>query len=331
MPETITKKLTSIQTNFLKKFAEKLDNFGVVAGVFDLSGGIIPGVLSVDREVGIRRLWQYAENVCDETDDSPHRRGENDRIIVCCLNSEGERVCILAVDLSGVENVELRKLHDYCHEHELDFGELSNILKQGNRDFAYVSEMLATAMADFENITRSSRQIEQVSTELAQTYEELVLLYNMSTNMKVTQSNSTYLQIACDQITQMVNVEGIAIFLEKQGQYGSELVLTAGAGVFVMDQMTVDRLQFRLTSALESGKEVLLDSDVDSHFKYEWPDQIRNLIAVPLMGNDHLIGLMVATNIIGKADFDSIETKLFNSVANQCAVFVENGRLFGDL
>ena len=32
MPETITKKLTSIQTNFLKKFAEKLDNFGVVAG-----------------------------------------------------------------------------------------------------------------------------------------------------------------------------------------------------------------------------------------------------------------------------------------------------------
>jgi HD-GYP domain-containing protein (c-di-GMP phosphodiesterase class II) len=40
---------------------------------------------------------------------------------------------------------------------------------------------------------------------------------------------------------------------------------------------------------------------------------------------------MVATNIVDKPDFDSIDANLFNLVANQCAVFIENGRLFGDL
>jgi HD-GYP domain-containing protein (c-di-GMP phosphodiesterase class II) len=44
-----------------------------------------------------------------------------------------------------------------------------------------------------------------------------------------------------------------------------------------------------------------------------------------------MIGLMVAVNRIDKQDFDSTDAKLFNSVANGCAVFVENGRLFTDL
>jgi HD-GYP domain-containing protein (c-di-GMP phosphodiesterase class II) len=40
---------------------------------------------------------------------------------------------------------------------------------------------------------------------------------------------------------------------------------------------------------------------------------------------------MVAINRIDKADFDSTDIKLFTSVASGCAVFIENGRLFGDL
>ena len=70
---------------------------------------------------------------------------------------------------------------------------------------------------------------------------------------------------------------------------------------------------------------------MDGPFKYEWPDRINNILAVPLNGADSMIGLMVATNILDKPDFDSTDVKLFNTVAHQCAVFMENGRLFGDL
>jgi HD-GYP domain-containing protein (c-di-GMP phosphodiesterase class II) len=170
-----------------------------------------------------------------------------------------------------------------------------------------------------------------IGSELARTYEELVLLYNMSTNMKVTQSNATYLQRACDQITQRIAVEGIAIYLEKKDSYGESLLLTAGSGLVLIEQEMVDILQMHLTEELKNNKDALLDSNIDSPFKYSWPDTVKNIIAVPLMGNEKMFGFMVATNIMNKQDFDSNEVKLFSSVANQCAVFVDNGKLFSDM
>jgi putative nucleotidyltransferase with HDIG domain len=44
-----------------------------------------------------------------------------------------------------------------------------------------------------------------------------------------------------------------------------------------------------------------------------------------------ITGFMVAINRTDKPDFDSTDAKLFNSVANGCAIFVDNGRLFKDL
>ncbi len=101
----------------------------------------------------------------------------------------------------------------------------------------------------------------------------------------------------------------------------------------------------RLAEEINSGKEALLDSEVDSPFKYDWLDSIGNIIAVPLYGKDRtgahfakgaengnlMTGLMVAINRVDKADFDSTDVKLFNSVANSCAVFVENSTLFKGL
>ena len=64
---------------------------------------------------------------------------------------------------------------------------------------------------------------------------------------------------------------------------------------------------------------------------------------MPLFGNDKsaalqgpsdkgfIAGLMVAINRLDKPDFDSTDIKLFNSVANGCAVFIENGKLFRDI
>jgi len=155
--------------------------------------------------------------------------------------------------------------------------------------------------------------------------------------MKVTESDSNYLQMACDNLTDIVSVAGIAILLERVMDEQRHLVLTAGSGVIDVDERMAALLQDRLMEQMSNGKEALLDSEVDSPFTYEWPENIENIIAVPLYGKDRgssessMIGLMAAINRTGKDDFDSTDVKLFNSVANGCAVFVENGRLFLDL
>ena len=184
-----------------------------------------------------------------------------------------------------------------------------------------------------------------IGTELSQVYEELVLLHKLSTNMKVTERDANFLQMACDSLTDIVCVEGIAILVEKAVDSQKRLVLTAGSGLIDLDERMSAVLHSRLEAEINNGKEALLDSEVDSPFKYDWSDNVRNIIAVPLFGKDKatsylaqgaqndscIIGLMVAINRIDKPDFDTTDVKLFNSVANDCAVFIENGRLFGDL
>jgi HD-GYP domain-containing protein (c-di-GMP phosphodiesterase class II) len=184
-----------------------------------------------------------------------------------------------------------------------------------------------------------------VSTELARVYEELVLLHRISTNMRVTEADSNFLQMACDSLTEIILVEGIAILLEKNIDNEQQLVISAGSGLIDINEEIAAILHSRLTDEINSGKEALLDSEVDSPFKYSWADNIKNIIAVPLCvkekgeihiaggirNGSYITGLMVAINRIGKQDFDSTDVKLFNSVASGCAVFIENGRLFKDL
>jgi HD-GYP domain-containing protein (c-di-GMP phosphodiesterase class II) len=205
--------------------------------------------------------------------------------------------------------------------------------------------MLRLLAEKFQAETKAEEQIEMVSTELAQTYEELVLLHRLSTNMKVTEADSNFLQMACDSLTEIVFVEGIAILLEKTIDDSQQWVVAAGSGLIDIDEETAAILHSRLTEEISSGKEALLDSEVDSAFRYDWPSRIKNIIAVPFFGKDKaeshfaggtqngncIMGLMVAINRIGKQDFDSTDVKLFNSVAGGCAVFIENGRLFKDL
>jgi HD-GYP domain-containing protein (c-di-GMP phosphodiesterase class II) len=206
-------------------------------------------------------------------------------------------------------------------------------------------EILRLFAERFRNNLKSEEQIEKIGTELARVYEELVLLHKISTNMRVTEADSNFLQMACDSLTEIIFVEGIAILLEKTVDEEQRLVVAAGSGLIDIDEQMAAILHSRMTEEIHSGKEALLDSEVDSPYKYNWPENIKNIIAVPLCGKDkaesqisgrnqngsYIMGLMVAINRIGKQDFDSTDVKLFNSVASGCAVFIENGRLFKDL
>ncbi len=208
-----------------------------------------------------------------------------------------------------------------------------------------LSEMLRLIALNHQTTLRTEEQIETVGVELARVYEELVLLHKISMNMRVTESDTNFLQLACDSLTDIILVEGIAVLLERVVEGDRRFVVAAGSGLIDIDDHMAMALHSRLSDELARGQEALLDSEVDTPFRYEWPASVRNLIVVPLCAKDKgesgsghrakggvsIIGLMVAVNRIDKPDFDSTDIKLFTSVASGCAVFIENGRLFNDL
>ncbi|AQT68909.1 Cyclic di-GMP phosphodiesterase response regulator RpfG [Anaerohalosphaera lusitana] len=331
MPETITKTLAGSQLEHLTKLKQGVEPLGAHVALFDQHGSCLYSSQCRDEAEQIEKIKYCVDKTLEVQSDRVCEFTEYLGTLSSRVNLDGQQNGVLIVDAQDYIDRHKHKTAAFCHEHGLEPTQCEQIFDMWDGTKIILGEMLRSAAESMESASRNDQQIEIVSTELAQTYEELVLLYNMSTNMKVTQSNATYLQMACDQVTQMVDVEGIAVFMEKSEGFTKSFCLTAGSGVVMIDQALADIVQARLSEELRRGQEALLDSDIDSPFSYDWPESLKNIIAVPLQNSERMIGFMVATNIINKSDFDSNEVKLFNSVANQCAVFIDNGRLFGDL
>ncbi|MDD5327779.1 MAG: HD domain-containing protein [Phycisphaerae bacterium] len=328
MLNTIERKLTLLQLHELKKFGDKMKKFGVNFAACNAEGEIIllceGGKFKSSKkqliELSRRALNQNNKAGSTETDTQLCRFDEDSQLLATVLKSDGEAIGAALIDLGREQ--------------------------QGTScEGRWASEMLKLWTGNFYVTAEAEKQIEMVSNELAQTYEELVLLHKISINMKITEPDANFLQMACDSLAGIVSVEGMAILLEKTVEGEKRLVLSAGLGLIDLNERTADTLKNRLAEELNSGHEALLDSEVDSHFKYDWPKNIKSIIAVPFWGKGRpashfaeemqtggsIIGLMVAINRIDKPDFDSTDAKLFNSVANGCAIFIDNGRLFRDL
>lgn len=349
MSDTGRQTLSSSQLCELEAFGSRINRFGANFAVCNISGEV---VLLSEAGTFKSSKTQLAEYVKHTLDQNNNRNNPN--VAESPVKQYDDKGIVLAIVLNST-----------CHSSNcrqavavvlIDLGEIKSSLSSDmpsnlddinpvRTEREYFVEMLHLFAEKLQAEAKTEEQIEKVSTELAQTYEELVLLHRLSTNMKVTEADSNFLQMACDSLTEIVSVEGIAILLEKSIDDERHWIIAAGSGLIDIDEQKAAILHSRLIEEINSGKEALLDSEVDSSFKYDWPSQINNIIAVPLFGKEQseshfsgrnqtcntIMGFMVAINRVGKQDFDSTDVKLFNSVAGGCAVFIENGRLFKDL
>jgi HD-GYP domain-containing protein (c-di-GMP phosphodiesterase class II) len=333
MPDTLTAGLTASEMRELKDFGARLAALGVNFAVCDFEGRPLLLCKTGGFETDSARLAKIARDCLKnlpnkkeepQDDSSPSSASRYlSAVLVPLTGTKKQTGFAVVIDLGGTPDI-------------------------NNQQQAHIlSELLRLFKEKFISQRKSTEQMDMISSELAQTYEELVLLYKISTNMEIVEPDANFLQMACDSLTEIVSVEGIAILQEKTADDKSRFVLIAGAGVIDIDDRTTSLLYSRLQQEMNKGKEVLLDSEVDGPFRHEWPKNIRNIIVVPLSGKNktrssqeagprqpganRIIGMLVAVNRLDKPDFDSTDAKLFTSVASECAVFVENNRLFGDL
>ncbi len=269
--ETMTRPLSVEQLDSLQKFAGTIERFSAGFYVFDTSADCLLDVSATRLGGDVSEISEYADRTLRSGSDDIQRFGQGDEILGVCLRGFGQTVAVAVVDtrpatraddgggdISGpIPPVKTAAvlLRDPAAAHLADT--------------EYLAEILDLFAGSFYNSAKAAMQIENICTELSQTYEELMLLYNLSSNMKVTQSDCTYLQKACDELTQLVSVEGIAIFLDKKIDGEERLMLTAGSGVVAIDHVMADIVQVHLARELSEGKEAFLDSDIDSPFKYQ--------------------------------------------------------------
>ncbi len=329
---TETNRLSRLQTEQLQKFGEGVNRLGADFAVCDSQGSLIiaceSGNLESDWKSILTECIEFYKNSQTVSGNQPFFK--NDSILSAVLKSEGGRPQLFAiVSLPG----QITSGGASQKKHSLQQAQPSAIL----------SDYLSLLVENFQSPEKAEKNAMVFTRELSQVYEELALIHKLSAGMKISDPDQNYLKMACESLADIINVEGIAILLAIES--ADNLVLAAGSGLVGLEEEEGKTLlRERLIRELEQGREALLDSNAFSEFKYDWPENIQSIIAVPLYGRGHsdshppgesdssyLVGLLVAVNRLDKPDFDSADIKLFNSVATSCAVFVENGRLFNDL
>ena len=221
MPDTISAGLTASEIHELKNFGSRLTALGVNFAVCDFEGRALLLCKTGAFETDLARLAKIARGCLkhpdkkDKPQDDPTPAGRYISSTLVPLTGEKKRVGFaVVIDLGDTPDMNSRQQ--------------ANLL----------SELLRLFVEKFIAGRKSIEQMDMISSELAQTYEELVLLYKISTNMEIVEPDANFLQMACDSLTEIVSVEGIAILQEKTVDDNSRFVLIAGAGVIDIDDRT---------------------------------------------------------------------------------------------
>ncbi|MDB5297807.1 MAG: domain/GAF domain/HD domain protein [Phycisphaerales bacterium] len=198
----------------------------------------------------------------------------------------------------------------------------------GPAALARQADLVAAALADRARIGGLEQERDALSQQLADTYEELSLIYQLSGGMQVNRSAGDFFTQACQDVGQVMDVRGmgVALFVELQ-----DCPAPCVFGRVALTTEEVRRLSGELLIALRGRPGPLVVDRLAGDRTFGWlAAHARQLLAVPLMRQDAVLGVLFALDK-EEGEFDSVDAKLLTSIANESAVYLENATLYDDV
>jgi HD-GYP domain-containing protein (c-di-GMP phosphodiesterase class II) len=187
--------------------------------------------------------------------------------------------------------------------------------------------ILLSILSDRIRIAGLEEELTSLSTQLANSYEELTLIDQISGGMRVNRRSADFFRQVCVDVMQVVGTRamGVALATEKLKQ---DPVLY-GQLKLAPDQLA--RVTEQLMGVLRERKSCYLINDIAQDKEFNWLSGVAGqLIAVPLLRRDQILGCMFGLDK-NNGVFDSVDSKLLTSIGNECAIYIENAILFGDV
>jgi HD-GYP domain-containing protein (c-di-GMP phosphodiesterase class II) len=193
-----------------------------------------------------------------------------------------------------------------------------------------ITGMVQSMLADRVRVNTLEQELNSLSTQLANAYEELTLIDQISGGMRVNRSSADFFRQACLDVMQVLSVRGMGVAL-RHDKMREDPVLY---GEMSLPPGHVHRLAEQLLVTLRDRKSPILVNDLHHDKNFHWlSDLATQLIAVPMLRRDQVLGCLFALDKVGGGggEFDSVDSKLLSSIANESAIYLENAMLFGDV
>ena len=176
------------------------------------------------------------------------------------------------------------------------------------------------------------REVEKLSDNLANTYEEICLLHGVTQNLRISADDEQLGSLVLNWLLDCTPAQSLAIQLLPVASKGENTykartentILSAGKCLLTSDQFTqlVEHLQ--LTAGC--GPVVMNDNSTRDP---DWPlPQVRQLIIVSLAEGDRVFGWLAAFNHAEDGEFGTVEASLLNSVGAMVGIHAGNRDLY---
>ncbi len=175
----------------------------------------------------------------------------------------------------------------------------------------------------------ANEELGNLSANLANSYEELSLLYRISGSMNIAAPPQDFIYNVCNDLLEVMSIESAAgVVSAHPPAILKDMVIVSGDVDLNMDQVRL--LSAMIASRLADQKDPVLENHFVADAASGLGQTIKKFVAVPLLMESRSIGMLVAINKKGR-DFDSNDAKLLHSIANQASVLLSNHRLYADL
>lgn len=190
------------------------------------------------------------------------------------------------------------------------------------------ARMLLGMLRDHVRLAGLEREVVSLSDQLANTYEELSLIYQLSGGMRVNRGAGDFFKQACVDLMGVMDVRGVGVSLRADQLDVPGPVLY---GQLALPPGHVHRLGEELLKLFERRPAAVLVNDLSADGSLAWlGEHARRLLAAPLQRQDAVLGCLFALDK-RCGDFDTVDAKLLNSIANESAIYLENAMLYDDV
>ena len=332
--------LASLAQRFASRLQGPLRKIGLTVHLFDPCGTPLAEPTGEDEFCGRicqrthycrQAMVNLAQRVClDE------RSSMDDSPCGCCMMGVpvrrrrkliGSAVGCFASDTTP----DSEELHRACSQQQLDYTFMRDlcrpIVRHNRSEANTLLQVMEWVLENDQARDVAGEELATLSSNLSSTYEELSLVYRISSSMKVTQTPSRFFETLCRELLEVMQLETAAVLLEGRPELGiARQSITAGTLLEPEDKFT-HVIRTHLSGRVLTSGQPMIDNDFASSGGQG--AGIERIIAVPLVSADHCNGMVVGANKT-TGDFDSTDLKLISSISSQANVFLENHHLYQD-
>ncbi len=197
-----------------------------------------------------------------------------------------------------------------------------------------VAQLVQSQVDAQSRIGELERETASLSANLAGTYEEISLLYRLTQNLRLSESDEDLGQVALEWLGEVLPAGGLAMYLTALREPSDDLVghnvrtrpvlLTHGECRLDFDQF--GRLLESLTPSV-AGRPLVVNRLPE--IRPGWPlPEVQEVVIVALSEGENLFGWLAAVNHTGEGEFGTIEANLLSSVAAILGIHSGNIELY---